>query len=144
MTLFFKKLLPSSTQCWLDYKEDSAYTVLDRAQWRVGANGTSSGEWWSAFMSKRRDLGCKGLPTSLLSQPFFCLRWGVSDPKLASLQISGGQAGNSLMFLICWLWLGAISCLHWTLLCTLALWTINWLTISNKVAAHHLGTSVAP
>lgn len=123
---FFKKLLPSSTQCWLDYKEGSAFTVLDRVQWRAGANGTSSGELWSAFMGERRDLRCEGLPTSLLSQPFFCLTWGVSDPGLAWLQISGGQAGNSLMFLICWLWLRAISSLHWTLLCTLALRTINW------------------
>lgn len=126
MIQFLKNLLPSSMQCWLDYKEGSAFTVLDRVQWRVGANGTSSGELWSTFMGERRDLRCEGLPMSLLSQPFFCLRWGVSDPRLAWLQISGGQAGNSLMFLICWLWLRAISFLHWTLLCTLALWTINW------------------
>lgn len=124
--LYFFQLLPSSMQCWLDYKEGSAYTVLDRVQWRVGANGTSSGELWSAFMGKRRDLRCEGLPMNLLSQPFFFLRWDVSDPGLAWLHISGGQAGNSLMFLICWWWLRAISSLHWALLCTLALWAINW------------------
>lgn len=77
----FKKLLPSSMHCWLDYEEGGAFTVLARVQWRVGAIGTRCGELWSTFMGKRRDLRWEGLPRSLLSQPFFSLTWGVSDPS---------------------------------------------------------------
>lgn len=68
---FFKKLLPSSTQCWLDYKQGSAFTALDRVQWRVAANGTSSGELWSAFMGKRRDLRCRACQWALCLDPSF-------------------------------------------------------------------------
>lgn len=68
---FLKKLLPSSTQCWLDYKEGSAFTALDRVQWRVAANGISSGELWSAFKGKRRDLRCRACQWALCLDPSF-------------------------------------------------------------------------